>query len=139
MSKAEKNNKEQKDNNKLQEAALKFTVANHSILDSLTKFQEYCARTNRSISRAVTSCGCVKIRAEKQHIPPGAKLSDASTFLSTHLEGCLCQKCKDVVEEEIGQTLFYLAALCSNLCIDFNDTVQKEIDRISTLGVFSLA
>lgn len=139
MSKAEKNKEPKENNDKLQEAAQKFTVANHSILDGLTKFQESCARTNRSISRAVTSCGCVKIKAEKQHIPPGTKLSDVSTFLSTHIEGCLCPKCKDVVEEEVGQTVFYLAALCSNLCIDFNDVVQKEADRISTLGVFSLA
>ena len=139
MPKTEKNKERNESNDKLQEAALKFTLANHSILDSLTKFQEYCARTNRSISRAVTSCGCVKIKAEKQHIPPGAKFSEVGTFLSTHLEGCLCQRCKEVVEEEIGQTLFYLAAICSNLCIDFNETVQKELDRISTLGVFSLA
>lgn len=139
MSKTEKNNKDEKGNHKLQEAAQKFTVANHSILDALTKFQESCARTNRSIARAVTSCGCVKIKAEKQHIPPTAKFSEMNNFLSTHLEGCLCEKCKDVLEQEVGQTIFYLAALCSDLCIDFNDVVQKETDRVSALGVFSLA
>lgn len=139
MPKPEKNCKDDQGNHKLQEAAQRFTIQNHSILDALTKFQEACAKTNRSISKAVTKCGCVKIKAEKQHIPPTAKFSEASSYLSTHLEGCLCEKCKDVVEQEVGQTVFYLAALCSDLCIDFNDVVQKEVDRVSALGVFSLA
>ncbi|HAG45078.1 MAG TPA: DUF1573 domain-containing protein, partial [Clostridium sp.] len=38
-----------------------------SILDIMSKLQESEARVNRALIKSVTSCGCLKVEAEKQH------------------------------------------------------------------------
>jgi len=38
----------------------------------------------------------------------------------------------------MGSSLFYVAAICSILNLDFNDIIKKEEERISTLGVYNL-
>ncbi len=40
-----------------------------SILDILSKYSESQARVNRAVTKAVTSCGCIKINADKQILP----------------------------------------------------------------------
>ncbi len=115
------------------------SLARHrSILDAMTKFQEANARTNRALAKAVTICGCLKLNAKKQKIPKKARLKDISKYTQTHLSGKLCDNCREVIETEIGTTLFYLTALCVLLDLDLKKIMDKENDRISTLGVFSL-
>lgn len=41
---------------------------NKSILDQMTKYQDSCARVNRTIAKSATSCGCININVEKQKI-----------------------------------------------------------------------
>jgi len=50
----------------------------------------------------------------------------------------MCEKCREVVETEIGATLFYLAAMCSLLNLNLRDVLEKEYDRVNALGVFNL-
>ena len=39
-------------------------VRNKSILDEMSKIQDSNARINRTISKAVTHCGCIQINAK---------------------------------------------------------------------------
>ena len=54
------------------------------------------------------------------------------------MEGKLCSECRVTIEEEVGGTLFYLAALCNALDISLYDVILKEKDNLSTLGNYSL-
>ncbi|ABP68271.1 hypothetical protein Csac_2702 [Caldicellulosiruptor saccharolyticus DSM 8903] len=113
-------------------------IRNKSILDSLTKFAESAARVNRSIVKSVTNCGCIRINAKKQEIPIDVSLKEAKKYLKTHVEGQLCENCRDLIEKEIGSTLFYLASICNTLDLNLYDIVLKEIERMKTLGEFNL-
>uniref|UniRef100_A0A7C5Z2A2 DUF1573 domain-containing protein n=1 Tax=Caldicellulosiruptor owensensis TaxID=55205 RepID=A0A7C5Z2A2_9FIRM len=113
-------------------------IRNKSILDSLTKFSESAARVNRSIIKSVTNCGCIRINAKKQEIPIDASLKEAKKYLKTHVEGQLCENCRDLIEKEIGSTLFYLASICNTLDLNLYDIIIKEIERMKTLGEFNL-
>lgn len=88
--------------------------------------------------KSVTTCGCLEIDASKQPLPEDATLSEISDYVQTHLEGKICPNCMDIVEEELGKTLFYLAAVCALLDLDFEEVLARENDRIATLGVYSL-
>ncbi len=113
-------------------------VRNRSIIDLITKFQISNARVNRTIVKAVTHCGCIKINAQKQIFPENGDLEEARKSTQTHLEGNLCENCRDLVEKEIGSNLFYLAAICEALGLSLADILAKEHDRINLLGKFSL-
>lgn len=114
-------------------------VRHRSILDVLAKFQEGCARTNRAISKAVTVCGCLKIEASKQSIPQDTTLFTIRDHMKTHLEGTLCTECREIFEDELGITIFYLVALCNLLKVDVSDVISKEYEKIQTLGIFNLS
>ena len=109
-----------------------------SILDILTKYTESSARINRAVIKAVTKCGCMEINASKQIIPKDDdSLNNLSNCFKTHIDGCLCENCREVVEREIGNNLFYLTSLCNTLDINLYDVLLKENDKINTLGKFS--
>lgn len=112
-------------------------VRHKSILDTMTKLDEYNTRINRAVAKSVTSCGCISINAKKQDFGTDS-LENMVKNAKTHVEGKLCSGCKDIIEEEIGSYLFYLASLCNSLGIDFSQAMAKEYDRVKTLGVFSL-
>lgn len=114
-------------------------ICHRSILDVLAKYQESNARMNRYLTKAVTSCGCIKINACKKEIPPNATLADLKNILDSHLDGKLCQKCRENLETEIGRTLFYLAALCNLLDLSIYDVLIKEQNQLRMLGIFNLA
>lgn len=131
--------------NDLDESCIEFqkTVSLHlirqrSILDSMTKYQDACARVNRAIAKSVTSCGCLKINAEKQELPADANLLEMSEYVKSHLEGHLCPACKDKIEEEMGKSLFFLAALSTLTGINLHEIIKKENEKISTLGFYNL-
>ncbi|OIP74969.1 DUF1573 domain-containing protein [Candidatus Atribacteria bacterium CG2_30_33_13] len=126
------------DNDTFQKNVDQFLIQHRSILDVMTKYQESNARVNRAIAKAVTQCGCLKINAKKQIIPSNTKLTEIHKFMDNHLEGSLCDSCKEIIETEMGSSLFYVAAICSILNLDFNDIIKKEEERISTLGVYNL-
>lgn len=110
-----------------------------SILDILTKLQESESRINRAVAKSVTNCGCIEICGKKQELPSDdTDIEDMSHLLKTHLEGSLCDNCRDIIEREIGNNLFYLTSLCNVLNLNLYDILLKEHNRISTLGKYSL-
>ncbi len=113
-------------------------IRHKSILDVLTKHQEASARINRAIAKSVTNCGCLRIDAKKQSTPEGASLKELPEYMDSHIRGELCEHCKDVIEAELGINTFYIAAICSLLDIDFYNVIQKEYEKIKTLGVYNL-
>ena len=116
-------------------------LRHRSILDIMTKLQESEARINRAVAKSVTTCGCVTVEAIKQQYQIDKDDIDMETLkscLQTHIKGSLCDNCRDVVEGEIGNNLFYLTSLCNLLDLNLYDILLKEYDKISTLGKFTL-
>jgi len=111
-------------------------VRHRSIMDVMSKLQESDARVNRAVAKAVTTCGCVKIDAERQRIPQDASFHEIRSYMNTHLSGKLCEHCQDIIEGEIGNHLFYIAALCNLLDLNLYDVFIKEQQRINALGAY---
>jgi hypothetical protein len=124
--------------NDFQKTVSLHLIRHRSILDVMTKYQDACSRVNRALAKSVTTCGCLQVSAGKQDLPADASLSEMSEYVKTHLEGHLCPNCAEVIEEEMGKSLFFLAAICTLTGIDFHEIIKKENDRISTLGFYSL-
>ena len=113
-------------------------VRHFSILDIVSKFQETNARVNRALCRAVTDCGCININASKQLLPDDCSFEDVRSHIQSHLKGQLCENCREVLEAEVGQNLFYLAGMCNALGLDLEEIINKESQRVNTLGMFHL-
>jgi NAD(P)H-nitrite reductase large subunit len=116
-------------------------LRHRSILDIMTKLQESEARINRAIAKTVTNCGCMEVEAKKQEMTihkDDMDLQELKKHLQTHLSGTACENCRDVLEREVGNHMFYLASLCNLLDLNLYDILLKEYDRIDTLGKFSL-
>lgn len=115
-------------------------IRHKSILDIITKYSESTSKVNRSIIKSVTNCGCININATKQDINLSkSSLNDFSDCMSTHLNGKLCENCRDIIEKELGNNLFYLISLCNTLDINLYDVLIKEYNKINTLGKFNLS
>ncbi len=121
-----------------QYTAQELLVRNRSILDLITKYQDSNSRVNRAIIKSVTQCGCVKITAKKQDIPDDASFDQVKDVVQNHLEGALCDSCRDAIERDMGRNMFYLASLCNALDLNLYDIVLKENDRIQMLGKYNL-
>lgn len=113
-------------------------IRNKSILDSMTKLHDASARVTRSISKAVTGCGCIEVNASRQSFPPGIDLPELKKYMKSHLSGRLCDECADVISSEVGRVIFYLAAICSTMGLDMDEIILKENERVKALGCFSL-
>lgn len=123
---------------KFQYAVSDLLIRNKSILDGMTKFQDSCSSVNRAIAKTITQCGCCKLSAQKQEIKEETTFNELKSLLKTHLEGTLCEGCKDAIEKEMGQTLFYMTSLCNTLDLNLNDILSKELDRMQILGNYNL-
>lgn len=109
-----------------------------SILDITTKLQDSQARINRALAKSVTNCGCLEIEGKKQQIPSEEDdIESLKNCLQTHLKGKVCENCREVLEREIGNNLFYLTSLCNVLDLNLYDVLLKEYDRINTLGKYT--
>lgn len=113
-------------------------VRNKSILDLITKYQDSNARVNRAIVKSVTQCGCIKVSAKKQVFPDDGTFEETRSVMKTHMEGKLCDDCRDLIEKDIGRNLFYLASICNTLDLNLYDILIKELDRLKMLGKFNL-
>jgi hypothetical protein len=122
-----------------QDLVSQLLIRHRSILDVMSKNQETAARINRSLTKAVTECGCVEIVAKKQPYDANKSLHENKQHLETHFSGPLCEHCQEVVTAEIGKNLFYLTALCNIAEIKLSDVIKTELDRLNTLGVFNLS
>ena len=123
---------------KFQYLVLELLVRNKSILDSITKFQDSNGRINRSIIKSITQCGCIKVNADKQSFPEDGEFEEIRKAMETHIEGSLCDNCRDLIEKDIGRNLFYLASICNTLDLNLYDVLIKEYDRLKMLGNYNL-
>ncbi|ABG85939.1 hypothetical protein [Clostridium perfringens] len=110
-----------------------------SILDILSKYQESQARASRAICKAVTNCGCIEISAKKQNMLEDTDLSleELNPRLNSHIKGDLCENCREVIDRELGNNLFYLTSLCNALDLNLFDILLKEYNKMDTLGKFT--
>ncbi|WP_026486999.1 hypothetical protein [Caldanaerobius polysaccharolyticus] len=113
-------------------------IRHKSILDVMSKLQETDARINRALAKSVTICGCLKIEAHKQEIPEDIDFEDLPYCVSSHLKGELCDDCREVIEKEITNHIFYIAALCNLLKINMFDLILNEYRKLNFLGAFTL-
>lgn len=114
-------------------------IRHRSVLDIMAKLQEANARVNRAITKSVTSCGCISIAAEKQRIPTDVPLEQLKDHFQTHLNGKLCDHCREIIEAEIGNSLFYQAALCNLFDLNLYDIILKEQKKLTALGIFNFS
>lgn len=122
-----------------QNAVRESLIRHKSILDVLSKLQEATARVNRAVMKSVTTCGCLRINASKPQFPPDITLEELRSAMPSHVEGQLCDVCAEALEEEMGQQLYYLAALCNTLDLNLFDILLKEHKKVSTLGIFNIS
>lgn len=122
-----------------QETVDECLIRHRSIIDVMSKLQEATAKLNRAVAKSVTSCGCIRVNAEKQRFPLDIPLHDIRKYVGSHIEGEPCEQCKEVLEAEVGNVLFYLAALCNLLHLNLYDAMIKETKKLSTLGVFNFS
>lgn len=116
-----------------------YLIRHRSILDVMAKLQEANARTNRAITKAVTTCGCIRIEAERQQLPADITLDQMKEHMQNHLTGQLCEHCREIIEAEMGNTLFYLAAVANAFDLNLYDIMLKEHKKLAALGVFNFA
>ncbi len=121
-----------------QDSVSELLMTQKSVLDILTKLQESQFRVNRAVIKSATSCGCIQIEAKKQSIPEDTSLQDLKNFMDTHIKGTLCEKCREVIEKELGSSMFYSAALCNVLGISMYDIILKEYETMNTLGIYNM-
>jgi len=121
-----------------QDSVGELLIRHKSILDIMTKYQESQSRVNRAVVKAVTSCGCITINSKKQNFDEQVAYQDLKNYMDTHLRGNLCPNCRDVIEKELGNNLFYVAALCNVLDISMYDVLLKEYEKMHTLGIYNL-
>jgi hypothetical protein len=121
-----------------QNSVPQLLIRHKSILDVITKYQESNARVNRAIAKAVTNCGCLQIQAKKQSTPIDTSLKELPELMDTHIRGELCESCREVIETELGANMFYIAAVCSLLDMDFYNVMLKEYKKIKTLGIYNM-
>lgn len=113
-------------------------IRNKSILDGMTKLEDSDSRINRTISKAVTQCGCIMIDAKKQEYPESMEFDNIKGAMSSHIKGKLCSSCRDLLEKDIGRHLFYLTSICNTLDLNLYDIIIKELERLRLLGKYSL-
>ncbi|MEW9124550.1 MAG: DUF1573 domain-containing protein [Thermotaleaceae bacterium] len=124
--------------NKFQDSVSKVLIRHKSVLDIVSKYQESCAKVNRAVIKSSTSCGCIQIDVEKEAIPDDISYNELHHFMNHHLKGELCDICRDKIEKEMGNHLFYLTALCNILDLQLDDILKKQLTNIDTLGKYSL-
>lgn len=116
-----------------------YLVRHRSVIDIMSKLQEADARVNRAVSKAVTACGCIRVVANRQRVPMDVSIEEVRDHMDSHLEGSLCEHCKEIIETEMGNHLFYLTALCNSLHLNLYDILLKEHKKLSTLRFFNFS
>ncbi|MFZ5596959.1 MAG: DUF1573 domain-containing protein [Bacillota bacterium] len=122
-----------------QNTVSELLICNRSILDIMAKVQETNAKLHRSIIKSATGCGCIKINASKTNIPAGATLADLKELLESHVQGKVCETCRESIENSVGKLLFYTAAVCNLLDMNMYDILLKEQKNMKILGYYNLA
>jgi hypothetical protein len=109
-----------------------------SLLDIITKLEQSVANTNRAAIKTITDCGCVSLNRISKEDNDSENYDSFYKFKIQDIEGNICEKCRDKIEEEYGNTFFYLTALANKLDINIYDVLLKEFNNMKTLGKFRL-
>lgn len=112
-----------------------------SILDIMSKLQESQSRVSRAVIKSVTNCGCLSIEASKQCLNNDIEnidLENMENYLDSHVHGELCDKCREKIESELGNELFYIASLCNTLNISLYDIFLNEYKKMETFDKLTL-
>lgn len=121
-----------------QEQVSELLLRHRSLLDVMTKHGQTGASVNRAVSKAITECGCIELKARKQDFHDDLDLEQVKVKLDHHMSGQLCEHCDEAIRAELGKNLFYLSALSNLLDIKLDDVIDQESRRCSTLGVFHM-
>ncbi|PSR32549.1 MAG: DUF1573 domain-containing protein [Sulfobacillus benefaciens] len=124
---------------RFQELVNEVLVRHHSVLDVLSKLAESETRINRAVAKSVTGCGCIQIQASRQQYDNDLPYDALHQNVSSHIVGKICERDREILEEEMGQLLFYLTALANLLDISLYDTLVKKYNAANTLGRFYLS
>jgi len=123
----------------LQNTVSELLIYNRSILEIMAKVQENNARLHRSIINSITSCGCITIKATKSKIPSDAALADLRQIFDPHVNGELCDNCRENIEKAVGRSILYIAAICNSLDLNIYDIILKEQKQMKILGYYNMA
>ena len=115
-----------------QDTVSKLHIWNKSILDIMSKLQSASSKINRATVKSVTSCGCIEIEGKKSIVSFDKKDE------GTQIKGVLCPECRSNLEREIGEGFYYMISLCNALNLNVDKIIQKEADRVKTLGKYNL-
>ncbi len=115
-----------------QDTVSKFHIWNKSILDIMSKLQSASSKINRATVKAITNCGCIEVDGKKS-VVTFEKSQDG-----TQIKGVLCEECRSNLEREIGEGFYYMMSLCNALNLNVDKIIQKETDRVKTLGKYNL-
>lgn len=124
--------------NQFQDQVDEVLIRHKSILDILSKLQESSGKVNRAVAKSVTNCGCIEINSKKQSIPENISYSELKNHMSSHVDGYVCDVCREKIEEEISSTLFYLTALCNSFNINIDEMLENYTSQIKALGKYGL-
>jgi len=116
-------------------------LRHRSILDIITKLQESESRVNRAVAKSITKCGCIKVGSKDQSTTANIDDFNLDDLRSSHdpaVHGNLCENCREVIERELGNNLFYITSLCNLLDLNLYDILLKEYNKISTLGKYTM-
>lgn len=122
-----------------QEQVSELLLRHRSILDVMSKLNQSTSSINRSVTKAITECGCIEVSAKRQEYSEDITADQAKAMLESHLNGQLCEQCFEMVTSEFGKNLFYMSALSNLLGINMDEVVSKESKKCSTLGFFNLS
>ncbi|MGM1049701.1 hypothetical protein SAMN05661091_0455 [Paenibacillus uliginis N3/975] len=122
-----------------QDQVSELLLRHRSLLDVLSKNGQSNASVNRAVTKAITECGCIELHATKQTFDMGADLEQAKELAGTHVDGHLCENCREAISSELGRNLFYMSAMANLLDIQLDEVVVKESQKCSTLGLFNLS
>ncbi|KOP66284.1 hypothetical protein AMS62_14325 [Bacillus sp. FJAT-18019] len=122
-----------------QDQVSELLLRHRSLLDVLSKNGQTNASVNRAVTKAITECGCIELHATKQTFDIDANLESAREVAGTHVEGHLCENCREAVSAELGRSIFYMSALANLLDIQLDEVIVKESQKCSTLGLFNLS
>ncbi|MDZ7543163.1 hypothetical protein GNF83_18695, partial [Clostridium perfringens] len=87
-------------------------LRHRSLLDVLSKYGQSDASVNRAVTKAITECGCLEVHAKRQPYKEEMDIQEAKHSMESHVQGHLCENCKDVIRTELGKHIFYMSALC---------------------------
>lgn len=125
-----------------QDSVSECLLRHRSILDITTKLEESQSRINRAVIKSATNCDCIQISTHANSKKASANDSDDLEYLSkcldSNIKGKLCDNCREVIQQEIGDHLFYLASLCNTLDLNMYDILLNELSELKTLGKFTL-